>query len=92
MEEGELGCDSGDWDGDGDGDVIGGGGSEICRSEMVVVQKSERRRKSFDVLEETLVQQDLNQVVEILQVIDGEQLVLDMVVDEKHVLYRIDDE
>ncbi|GKA29693.1 hypothetical protein Tco_0715938 [Tanacetum coccineum] len=51
IEEGDLGCDSGDWDGDGDGDVIGGGGSEMCRSEMVVVQNSERRRKSFDVVE-----------------------------------------
>lgn len=41
MEEGELGWDSGDWDGGGESDVIrrggGGGGSEICRSEMRVV-------------------------------------------------------
>ncbi|GJT13448.1 hypothetical protein Tco_0860490 [Tanacetum coccineum] len=38
------------------------------------------------------VQLDLNQVVEIPQVIVGEQLVLDMIVDEKPVLYMVDDE
>ncbi|GJX33780.1 hypothetical protein Tco_0245337, partial [Tanacetum coccineum] len=43
--KGELRCDSGDWDRDGDSDVIGGGGGrlEICRSEMVVVQKRKKK-------------------------------------------------
>ncbi|GJX68905.1 hypothetical protein Tco_0304632 [Tanacetum coccineum] len=46
MEKGELRCDSGDWDRDGDSDVIGGGGRlEICRSEMVVVQKRKKKEK-----------------------------------------------
>ncbi|GJU09267.1 hypothetical protein Tco_1125697 [Tanacetum coccineum] len=39
-----------------------------------------------------VVQQDLNEVVEIPQVIVGEQLVLDTIVDEKLVLYMVDDE
>ncbi|GJX17913.1 hypothetical protein Tco_0218745 [Tanacetum coccineum] len=43
-------------------------------------------------MEETLVQHDLNQVVEIQQVIGNEQMVLDMIVDEKLVLHMVDDE